>query len=114
MLELRVNWMGYGPEGGRLESSESNRATGWGPRLGCPVPPRVQPLTFHAPERPLASRSTRGGFYSPASFFFIRALTSFFMSVIGTFLSRGRWTADLVVSYPISSLLCSSMTRGRR
>lgn len=44
------------------------------------------------------------------SFSFIRALTSFFTSGTGIFSSRGRWMADLVVTYPSSSLLCSSMT----
>jgi hypothetical protein len=63
---------------------------------------------------PAGSMSARGGFYSPASFFFIRALTSFLMSGTGIFLSNGKWTADLVVSYPLSSFLCSSTTGGRR
>src|SRR5213080_2815264 len=36
--------------------------------------------------------------YLSASFIFIRALTNFLMSVTGIFLSRERWTADLMTS----------------
>src|SRR5207302_1698908 len=47
-----------------------------------------------------------------SSFFLTRALIIFFISMTGSFLSRGKRMVALVVSWPFISVLCSSTTGG--
>jgi hypothetical protein len=83
----------------------------------------TQPLV-PAPVAPIADRrqsecngpnfrSLPGGdfyFFAFTSFFFSRAFISFFMSAMGSFLSNGKRTVALLVSYVCSSFSCSSTT----